>query len=289
MRTQNNKYNHKVRHQVVVYVGLLFSLFAYIQPLQAGDNSSDFCKKALSCYSSMVSSYADKNTTQLSQEKQICDRLKERCEQLKKTNNKPSSSTTSLQQAYNAYQQAFERYTSLVTTSNGADPADIQKAIEKYRGSYAQYKKLKDALRGAAGKPEKKETLDTTGIDGIVDIDPSDVENNIEYIEGLRKRDQSPKPAKSLQNKVKIQNNTITADQYHFGIRIKPDQYKAFKLYQSAAKKGDANAMLELSDFYEQGIWITRNHKKSITLLKKAANAGSIIAKWELESLKSRD
>jgi len=289
MRTQNNKYNQKVRHQVVVYAGLLSSLFAYIQPLQAGDNSSNFCKKALSCYSTMVSNYADKNTAQLSQEKQICDRLKEKCEQLKKINNKPSFSATTLQRAYNAYQQAFKRYTSLVTTSNGADPADIQKALEKYRSSYAQYKKLKNTQQDASSKHKSSTMLDTSGVGGIVDIDPSDVENNIKYIEGLRKRDQSPKPARSLQNKVNIQNNTITADQYRFGIGIKPDQYKAFKLYQSAAKKGDANAMLELSNFYEQGIWVTRDHKKSITLLKKAAKAGSVVAKWELESLKSRD
>ena len=200
MRIQNKKYGHKSRRQFIIFVGLLSLLFVYIHPLQARNNSSDFCKKALSCYSSMVSSYGDKNTTQLSRKKQACDRLKERCEQLKRTNKKSSSFTTTLQQAYDDYQQAFERYTSLATTSNSADPADVQKALEKYRSSYAQYKKLKDAQQGASSKPEKNITRDTSGVDGIVDIDPSDVENNIEYIEGLKQRS----TAKEISQKDKI-------------------------------------------------------------------------------------
>ena len=285
MLTQNKKGGRRSQIQIVLFVGLFSSLFTCIHPLQAENKSNDLCNKALSCYSTMVSNYGNKDTIQLAREKRLCDRLKEKCEHLKKTNKK---SSLTLQQAYDAYQQAFKLYTLMVTTSSAEDPADVQNAPENYRSSYAQYKELKDALQGATNKPKKSETLDTTGIDGIVDIDPSDVENNIKYIERLRKRNQPPISENLSQNK-KTKNNTVTADQYHYGIGVEPDQYKAFELYKNAARKGDINAMIELSDFYEQGVWVKQSHSKAKQLLQKSANMGSLIAKWQLELIDEKE
>jgi TPR repeat protein len=45
--------------------------------------------------------------------------------------------------------------------------------------------------------------------------------------------------------------------------------------------------MVELADYYEQGIWVKKDSEKARQLLKKAADAGSIAAKWQLEFLES--
>ena len=97
--------------------------------------------------------------------------------------------SSSIDQAYDAYQQAFDRYTSMVTNTKTEDEATVQEALETYRNTYARYKKLKEAGKQSSFNPPKENnTLDASGIDGIVAINPSDVKNNIEYIEGLRER-----------------------------------------------------------------------------------------------------
>lgn len=46
--------------------------------------------------------------------------------------------------------------------------------------------------------------------------------------------------------------------------------------------------MVELSDYYQQGIWIKKDAKKAKKLLQQAADAGSLEAKWQLEFLESQ-
>ena len=74
--------------------------------------------------------------------------------------------------------------------------------MEVYRNKYLEYIQS-TSTQGkvpSANKPKVQKPLDTTGIDGIVNIDPSDVEDNIAYIEGLRERteDQAQKPKSTL-------------------------------------------------------------------------------------------
>lgn len=78
-----------------------------------------------------------------------------------------------------------------------------------------------------------------------------------------------------------------SADKYRYGIDVIPDQYEAIERYKVLAEKGDLNAMISLSEYYEQGIWVERDRRKAITLLEQAAAEGSIEAKWQLEYLKS--
>ncbi len=91
------------------------------------------------------------------------------------------------------------------------------------------------------------------------------------------KKDDDIKPDVALED--------VNADQYRYGVGVDGNQFKAFGLYKKAVNQGDVNAMVELSEYYEQGIWVKRDHEKSIQLLKKAAAAGSLSAKWQLEFL----
>ncbi len=94
-------------------------------------------------------------------------------------------SNSKIDQAYAAYQKAFERYTSLALSPQANDR---EQALQEYRSKYAEYKQLIKTQDKAPSQKKliRQKPLDTTGVDGIVDIDPSDVENNIAYIEGLR-------------------------------------------------------------------------------------------------------
>ena len=136
-----------------------------------------------------------------------------------------------INEAYDAYQKAFKKYTSMVTTSPAPDESTVQKALQEYRNSYARYKKIKNAQDGSTPKlPKKNGALDTAGVDGIVAINPSDVENNIAYIERLR----SHKENKSVSVQHKIIGVVFGLDSYGDGflsIREKPNSTKIGELY----------------------------------------------------------
>lgn len=136
-----------------------------------------------------------------------------------------------INEAYDAYQKAYEKYTSMVTTSPPQYPSTVQKALQEYRDSYARYKKIKNAQGKSPSKlPKKNGILDTAGVDGIVAIDPSDVENNIAYIERLR----SHKENKSVSAQYKSIGIVFGLDPYGDGflsIRAKPNSTKIGKLY----------------------------------------------------------
>jgi len=280
--------------------GLL--LIAVILPLtvyakasaNALENAKATCNKATTCYTDLVANAGDKSTATLIREKDTCDRIKKECDRLLTVKNKPP---LNLHQAYDADQQAFKHYTSLVTTAKAGESNEVQKALKAYRNAYAEYKKLKTA-QTSSKQPPKNKPLNTTGVDGIIDIDPADVENNIEYIEGLRKRDHPQNISNNNKTKDKSTEgqlttsaaiSTIDADRYRYGIGVKANQFKAFKLYQHEANKGNPDAMVELSDFYEQGVVIPKNHSKAIKLLQQAVTKGSLIAKWQLSTLTSED
>lgn len=78
-----------------------------------------------------------------------------------------------------------------------------------------------------------------------------------------------------------------SADKYRYGIDVASDQYEAFERYKVFAENGDLNAMISLSEYYEQGIWVQKDRKKAKELLEKAAKAGSLEAEWQLEYLES--
>jgi hypothetical protein len=95
--------------------------------------------------------------------------------------------------------------------------------------------------------------------------------------------------SKERESEIRIDpNDKNIADKYSYGVGVKPDQYEALKMYEKAAKKGDLNALVQLSDYYMQGIWVKKDSKKAMELLKKAAEAGSLEAKWQLEFLESQ-
>ncbi len=81
--------------------------------------------------------------------------------------------------------------------------------------------------------------------------------------------------------------DTNSADKYHYGIDVEPDQLEAFKRYNTYAQQGDLNAMVKLSEYYEQGIWVEKNLQKARELLRQAAKEGSLEAQWELEYLEN--
>lgn len=78
-----------------------------------------------------------------------------------------------------------------------------------------------------------------------------------------------------------------SADKYRYGIDVTSDQYEAFERYKIFAENGDLNAMISLSEYYQQGIWVKKDSKKAKELLEKAAEEGSLEAEWQLEYLES--
>ncbi|WP_347839412.1 zinc-ribbon domain-containing protein [uncultured Draconibacterium sp.] len=120
--------------------------------------------------------------------------------------------------------------------------------------------------------------LTDTNIPGIVDIEEGDVSH-------------LPENRNKAQQKQAARKNTVdldpedpnSADKYHFGVNVDPDPYKALDYYQQLVAKGDANAMVKLAEYYEQGIWVKKDKQKASELLKKAAELGAVEAQWELE------
>ncbi|MFZ5949426.1 MAG: hypothetical protein ACOYXC_01880, partial [Candidatus Rifleibacteriota bacterium] len=62
------------------------------------------------------------------------------------TNENTTTTTTSsesLKTAHDRYLAAYQKYTTLVTNSGGADPAQIKEALDAYRSAYNEYQNLK--------------------------------------------------------------------------------------------------------------------------------------------------
>lgn len=53
------------------------------------------------------------------------------------------STNDSLKAAHDRYIAAYQKYTTLVTNSGGADPAQIQEALQAYRSAYNDYQSMK--------------------------------------------------------------------------------------------------------------------------------------------------
>ena len=131
-------------------------------------------------------------------------------------------------------------------------------------------------------KAEQGIELNTDGIDGIVDIEEGDVSHLPENRNKTQQKATSSKNYEDLDPK-----DPNSADKYRYGIDVDPDPLKALEFYEQLVSKGDANAMVQLADYYEQGIWVKQDSKRAKELLQKAANQGSIEAAWELEYLQN--
>ncbi len=163
---------------------LLVIIFASSAYAKMSPAAKKVCSRAQSCYTEMVAYAGDKSLHTLQKEENKCDGLKKKCDRLLKVKEK---SHFTLDQAYDDYQQAFKRYTSMVVTSPAKDESTIQKALQEYRDSYARYKYLKSVQQKSPSKPPKyNNNFDTVGIDGIVDIDQTDI--NIENKTAFEKK-----------------------------------------------------------------------------------------------------
>lgn len=67
------------------------------------------------------------------------------------------------------------------------------------------------------------------------------------------------------------------------GFNGTPDPVGSIELLSEAAAAGDADAMALLADEYESGLWVVRDEAKAMQLRRKAAEAGSQLARWALQ------
>jgi len=84
-------------------------------------------------------------------------------------------------------EKAFTRYTKLATSSM---KGNREEALKMYREACINHKqsKVREKKTLSSQTNNVNKGLDTTGVDGIVDIDPSEVEDNVKYLEALKKR-----------------------------------------------------------------------------------------------------
>jgi len=93
--------------------------------------------------------------------------------------------SSEIDKAYIEYQEAFKRYTSMVTT-NSSDkvaihtPQEVNNALNEYRQKYTQYKHLKEQEPQSTPVTIVKK-LDTTDIDGIVNLDLSNADDKTHF------------------------------------------------------------------------------------------------------------
>jgi len=159
------------------------------------------------------------------------------------------------------YLEAFAKYTKLATEGS---EGDIEAARDDYERKHNRFKQLVEESNRRNLNIER-----TTDLDNDL---PTDTQSDWDT------------------KRTKLDANDIhTSDKYLYGIDVDPDPYKAFQLYEAMAGKGDVNAMVNLYEFYSEGIWVDRDIKKARALLEKAAANGSIEAEWELEYLKSKN
>jgi TPR repeat protein len=75
----------------------------------------------------------------------------------------------------------------------------------------------------------------------------------------------------------------MTAACYRAGLgTVHDDLFKAFEWYRKAAQAGEPVAMVELSHYYTEGVWVEANAAESKRWLERAAQAGNAEAKWQL-------
>ena len=75
----------------------------------------------------------------------------------------------------------------------------------------------------------------------------------------------------------------MTAACYRAGLgTVHDDLFKAFEWYRKAAQAGEPVAMVEMSHYYTEGVWVEANAAESKRWLERAAQAGNAEAKWQL-------
>lgn len=60
------------------------------------------------------------------------------------------------------------------------------------------------------------------------------------------------------------------------------DHYRAFEWYRKAAEAGEPVAMLEMSHYYAEGVWVEANAAQAKHWLERAARGGNAEAQWQL-------
>lgn len=70
-------------------------------------------------------------------------------------------------------------------------------------------------------------------------------------------------------------------------LTLKNDPWSAFEYFSKAANNGDADSMFMLASMYFNGMGVTGNRDKALSLLKDSAKSGSIFAKSYLEKAQS--
>lgn len=75
----------------------------------------------------------------------------------------------------------------------------------------------------------------------------------------------------------------VLATAYQSGIpNGHPDLADAFRWFQKAADAGNAHAMVQVAQYYQDGVWVNKNDRVAQEWLGRAAKAGSAEAKWLL-------
>jgi hypothetical protein len=75
----------------------------------------------------------------------------------------------------------------------------------------------------------------------------------------------------------------MTAACYRAGLGTRADDhFKAFEWYRKAAQAGEPVAMVEMSRYYAEGVWVEADKAQSKQWLQRAAKAGDAEAKWQL-------
>ncbi|RIA79075.1 hypothetical protein C1645_841582, partial [Glomus cerebriforme] len=82
----------------------------------------------------------------------------------------------------------------------------------------------------------------------------------------------------TLDNKNILQNISLLAIFYRYGIGTEINEIKAFELYKEAAKKEHIDSLYDLGYCYQHGIGTKKNEIKAFELYKEAAEKGQIDA-----------
>lgn len=169
---------------------------------------------------------------------------------------------------------AFERYTRLSTDST--QPGDRESALVAYREASSRFQALTAAAStGASDAP----AASNHGDFGRIESEPSEAT-------AAAPASISPRMLKDLQSSARAGDasaQTSLALIYQTAAPGEADPAAAMELLESAAAAGDADAMNALADAYSEGVWVGQDLRKAQSLRRKAAEAGSRLAQWELE------
>lgn len=172
---------------------------------------------------------------------------------------------------------AFERYTRLSTDST--QPGDRESALVAYREANSRFQALTAAADAASTGVSDAPAASNHGDFGRIEAEPSEAT-------AAAPASISPRMLTDLQSLAQAGDasaQTSLALIYQTAAPGEADPAAAVELLESAAAAGDADAMNALADAYSDGVWVGQDLRKAQSLRRKAAEAGSRLAQWELE------